>query len=157
MSIHKIAFTGGPCGGKSEVIQAVAEKLRKEKYTVIVVPETAAELIASGIIPNENYLHILMFQELVLNHQLVNEKNADTYANYINKDNDIIILYDRAVLDNAAYFPDRQPFDDMLKKYGQVKTVEIKYNTFKGSRNLKDREIYVNEYLFILKKEGCRD
>lgn len=58
---------------------------------------------------------------------------------------------------NSEGFVSFNEMIDILKKYGQVKTVEIKYNTFKGSRNLKDREIYVNEYLFILKKEGCRD
>lgn len=40
----------------------------------------------------------------------------------------------------------------MLKKYGDVKTVEIAYNTFRGSRNLRNRNIHVSEYLFILKK-----
>lgn len=123
MSIHKIVFTGGPCAGKSKVIKAIAEKLRKDEYTVIVVPETAAELIEAGIMPNDNYLHTLMFQELVLNHQLVKEKSAETYANFVNKENDIIILYDRAVLDNAAYFPNTQPFEDLLKKYG-IKELE---------------------------------
>ena len=29
---------------------------------------------------------------------------------------------------------------------------EITYNTFRGSRNLKNRSIYVNEYLFLLTK-----
>ncbi|MBQ0052816.1 MAG: DNA adenine methylase, partial [Treponema sp.] len=46
-------------------------------------------------------------------------------------------------------------FDDMtemLTKYGKIKTVEIKYNTFRGSRNLKSRSIHVSEYLFILDK-----
>ncbi len=46
-------------------------------------------------------------------------------------------------------------FDDMkkmLKKYGKIKTVEIKYNTFRGSRNLRNRDIHVSEYLFILEK-----
>lgn len=46
-------------------------------------------------------------------------------------------------------------FDDMsqmLKKYGKLKTVEIPYNTFRGSRNLQNRDIHVKEYLFILKK-----
>ena len=46
-------------------------------------------------------------------------------------------------------------FDEMtamLKKYGSVKTVEIRYNTFRGSRNLNGREIHVSEYLFVLKK-----
>lgn len=47
-------------------------------------------------------------------------------------------------------------FDDMsqmLKKYGKLKTVEITYNTFRGSRNLQNRDIHVKEYLFVLAKE----
>ena len=46
-------------------------------------------------------------------------------------------------------------FDEMkgmLRKYGAVKTVEIQYNTFRGSRNLKNRDIHVSEYLFVLEK-----
>ena len=42
----------------------------------------------------------------------------------------------------------------MLQKYGEVKTVEINYNTFRGSRNLQNRSIHVSEYLFVLKKQG---
>ena len=48
-------------------------------------------------------------------------------------------------------------FDEMkrtLEKYGEVEVKEIKYNTYRASRNLKDRDIYVNEYLFKLKKNG---
>lgn len=40
----------------------------------------------------------------------------------------------------------------MLKKYGSVRTVAIRYNTFRGSRNLRNRSLHVSEYLFILKK-----
>ena len=46
-------------------------------------------------------------------------------------------------------------FDEMktmLEKYGKVKTVEITYNTFRGSRNLRNRDIHVSEYLFVLEK-----
>lgn len=46
-------------------------------------------------------------------------------------------------------------FDEMvqmLKKYGKVKTVEIPYNVFRGSRNLKNRSLRVSEYLFVLEK-----
>ena len=46
-------------------------------------------------------------------------------------------------------------FDEMfhmLEKYGKVKTVEIAYNTFRGSRNLRNRDIHVSEYLFVLEK-----
>ncbi len=41
---------------------------------------------------------------------------------------------------------------NMLEKYGKVKTVEIPYNTFRGSRNLHGRDIHVSEYLFVLEK-----
>ena len=47
-------------------------------------------------------------------------------------------------------------FDDMktmLNKYGTCKTVEIRYNTFRGSRNLKRRTLHVSEYLFVLEKQ----
>lgn len=48
-------------------------------------------------------------------------------------------------------------FDEMksmLKKYGIVKTKAIKYNTYRASRNLRERDIHTNEFLFILKKRG---
>lgn len=47
-------------------------------------------------------------------------------------------------------------FDEMramLKKYGKIKSVQIPYNTFRGSRNLKSRSIHVREYLFVLEKK----
>jgi len=40
----------------------------------------------------------------------------------------------------------------MLHKYGKCKIREIRYNAFRGSRNLKNRDIHVCEYLFILQK-----
>ena len=40
----------------------------------------------------------------------------------------------------------------MLAKYGKVQTVEINYNTFRGSRNLRERDLHVSEYLFVLEK-----
>lgn len=46
-------------------------------------------------------------------------------------------------------------FDEMramLHKYGKCKIREIKYNTFRGSRNLRERDIHVCEYLFVLEK-----
>ena len=36
--------------------------------------------------------------------------------------------------------------------FEQMNTVEITYNTFRGSRNLNNRNIHVSEYLFILNK-----
>ncbi len=46
-------------------------------------------------------------------------------------------------------------YDEMLsllEKYGEVSVESIEYNTFRGSRNLNGRSLYVNEYLFVVKK-----
>ena len=40
---------------------------------------------------------------------------------------------------------------DMCQKRGDVRVFEILYNTFRASRNLKERNINVTEYLFLLK------
>ena len=40
----------------------------------------------------------------------------------------------------------------MLKKYGALEVLETKYNTFRGSRNLANRDIHVREYLYLLEK-----
>ena len=103
MQIHKIVLTGGPCSGKTKVINALKEKLLENGYKVIIVPETAAQLIGSNILPNDkDYKHTLMFQDLVLRTQKQKEAGALEYANYIKKTNDIIIIYDRAILDGMA-------------------------------------------------------
>ena len=42
--------------------------------------------------------------------------------------------------------------ETMLSAFGEVDCKKIKYNTFRGSRNLGDRDIYVTEYIFTVKK-----
>ncbi|MBR4491475.1 MAG: hypothetical protein IKO98_02335, partial [Bacteroidales bacterium] len=53
---------------------------------------------------------------------------------------------------NSEGFISYEEMSQMLKKYGKVKTVEMTYNTFRGSRNLHKRDIHVSEYLFVLEK-----
>lgn len=53
---------------------------------------------------------------------------------------------------NSEGFITYNQMSNMLQKYGKLKTVEITYNTFRGSRNLKNRDIHVSEYLFVLEK-----
>lgn len=40
----------------------------------------------------------------------------------------------------------------LLSRVGKVQTLETKYNTFRGSRNLREREIHVKEYLYLVEK-----
>lgn len=42
---------------------------------------------------------------------------------------------------------------NMLSLFGKLEEKIIKYNTFKGSRNLKNRDTHTKEYLFLLQKE----
>jgi adenine-specific DNA-methyltransferase len=53
---------------------------------------------------------------------------------------------------NSEGFISFDSMSEMLRKYGTVKTVEIPYNTFRGSRNLHSRLLHVSEYLFVLEK-----
>ena len=118
MKIHNIVLTGGPCSGKTKVINALKEKLSKNGYNVIIVPETAAQLIGGNIKPNDkDYYHTLMFQDLVLRTQKQKEDGAIEYANFIKKTDDIIIIYDRAMLDGMAYMHYESDFTDILKKH----------------------------------------
>ena len=40
----------------------------------------------------------------------------------------------------------------LLDKIGRVEEVQIKYNTFRGSRNLRQRRIHVTEHLYLVRK-----
>ena len=53
---------------------------------------------------------------------------------------------------NSEGFITIEQMKKMLKKIGKIQVLETKYNTFRGSRNLINREIHVKEYLYLLEK-----
>jgi adenine-specific DNA-methyltransferase len=53
---------------------------------------------------------------------------------------------------NSEGFIDLEEMKVMLKTIGKLGILETRYNTFRGSRNLSDREIHVKEYLYLLEK-----
>lgn len=53
---------------------------------------------------------------------------------------------------NSEGFISYDEMMDMLNKYGVCKVKEIDYNVFRGSRNLKNRNKHLKEYLFVLRK-----
>jgi adenine-specific DNA-methyltransferase len=53
---------------------------------------------------------------------------------------------------NSDGFIRLEEMKTMLRKIGSVEVLETKYNTFKGCRNLNNREIHVKEYLYLLEK-----
>jgi len=123
MNIHKIVLTGGPCAGKTKVLEAITKKLKKNNYYVITLPETATSLMSNNMFPKGNINHNFNFQENILQSQLTKEQVAMNYAQSIIDNNleilknkkDIIILCDRGIMDNRAYIT-HQEYNNLLKK-----------------------------------------
>ncbi|MCL2765286.1 MAG: DNA adenine methylase [Treponema sp.] len=53
---------------------------------------------------------------------------------------------------NSDGFISTEQMKNMLEKIGRLEVLEIKYNVFKGSRNLNNRKIHNKEYLYLLEK-----
>ena len=54
---------------------------------------------------------------------------------------------------NSEGFISESEFLTNLNKIGKAHKVEIKYPTYRASRNLNSRDLYVTEYLYIIKKD----
>jgi len=53
---------------------------------------------------------------------------------------------------NSEGFISLEEMSTLLKTIGKLQVLETQYNTFRGSRNLRDRNIYVKEYLYLVEK-----
>ena len=113
--IKKIVLTGGPSAGKSSSLEFIHRYYSNLGYKVYIVSETATELMNSGIIPNQNNLSIVEFQDIIFKYQLFKE---NLVLNIVNNNNFLnnIIIFDRGVIDNKAYIKDEE-FEMILKKY----------------------------------------
>ena len=101
IKISKIVLTGGPCAGKTTALSWINNYFSKRGYRVIFIPETATELITNGVAPwtcGNNY----EYQRCQLQLQKVKEQIYESAAKTM-KDDKILIVCDRGVLDNKAY------------------------------------------------------
>lgn len=110
--IRKIVLTGGPCAGKTTVLSIIEKELKEKGYKVFVVSESATELINGGITPHKDGLGMFNFQKLILAYQYQKEEIYNR-AIIDTKEEDIIIIYDRGILDNKAYITDIE-FSEIL-------------------------------------------
>lgn len=107
--IYKIALTGGPCAGKTTALRAIWLFLRKKGYNVVILPETATELINGGITPTN--IGQINFQKNLLELQLKKEQIFTKSAEQLGKD--VVIIFDRGCLDGKAYLTDDE-YTDIL-------------------------------------------
>lgn len=105
-TVKKIVITGGPCGGKSTGLEAVQKSLESIGYTVLLLPELATDLILNGISP-ETCGSSFEYQKLQVMLQLEKEKVYSLAANLMKNDK-IVILCDRGVMDSKAYVTEEE-------------------------------------------------
>ncbi|MBR3429766.1 MAG: AAA family ATPase [Clostridia bacterium] len=117
--ISKIVITGGPCAGKTTAMSWIQNAFTKMGYAVLFVDETATQLITGGAAPwlstsNRD------FQLQLLRLQQAKEK-AFTEIGRTMKQNKILVVCDRAAMDNCAYMTE-QEFGWVIK---QINTSKI--------------------------------
>ena len=109
--ISKIVITGGPCAGKSTAMSWIRNAFTQRGYSVLIVPETATELITGGVAPwtcgtNGEY------QKCQVELQLTKERLFMQAAKGM-KAEKILIVCDRGIMDNRAYMNDEE-FGEVL-------------------------------------------
>ena len=128
--IIKIVLTGGPAAGKTTLVSRILKEFKQDDgWKVITIPETATELISGfGIKPFGNCMSMLEFQDYVVEDQLHKERLALKAAQVVPEPN-VLILYDRALLDNKAYITDEE-FEQVIGRFGGLttETVLAKYD-----------------------------
>ena len=115
--ITKLVLTGGPAAGKTTLISRILHEFKQEDgWRVITIPETATELISGfGIRPFGGCMSMLAFQDFVIADQIHKEKLALDAAQVVPEEN-ILIVYDRALMDDKAYISD-EDFVKVLSRF----------------------------------------
>ena len=118
--ITKIVITGGPCAGKTTAMSWIQNAFTKLGYAVLFVDETATQLITGGAAPwlntsNRDFqLHLLQLQKA--------KEKAFTEIGMTMKANKILVVCDRAAMDNCAYMTE-QEFGWVLKQMNTSKII----------------------------------
>lgn len=115
--ITKIVLTGGPAAGKTTLISRILHEFeQRDGWRVITIPETATELISGfGIRPFGGCMSMLAFQDFVIADQIHKERLALEAAEVV-ADENILIIYDRALMDDKAYITDEE-FDQVIARF----------------------------------------
>ncbi len=105
--IKKIVLTGGPCAGKTSVVELLKQELAGQ---VLFAPEVATMLLSGGFpLPGRDLAWSLdwqaSFQQAVITTQLSLE---EVYEITAQQKGIKTIVFDRGLLDSAAYLPGRQ-------------------------------------------------
>lgn len=112
IKIYEFVITGGPCAGKTTGLSRLDDTFSEKGYKVIIVPETATEVKLSGI--NAKEIPVVEFQRVIVERGINKEKTTRRAANFFDKD--VVIFYDRGLLDSIAYM-EHKDFVSILKRH----------------------------------------
>ena len=116
-NIYKVVLTGGPAAGKTTLISRILKEFDQDDgWRVITIPETATELISGfGLKPFGGCMSMLAFQDFVIADQIHKEALALKACDVVEEEN-ILILYDRALMDDKAYISDDE-FKEVIARF----------------------------------------
>lgn len=118
----KICLTGGPCAGKSSMLEIIKYELECRRWKVFIINEVATSLMNEGVILDSK-INKNVFQKMIFDRQLFIEKQYEELSELYEK---CIILCDRGVFDQLAYV-ERCVFESFLSN------VDITYECFMKS------------------------
>jgi len=101
MEIRKIVITGGPCAGKTTALERIADTFTRLGYRVIFIPETATELIPTGVAP-WTCGSPFEYQRC----QMILQRTKEEVFNYAVETmpvDKVLMVWDRGLMDNRAY------------------------------------------------------
>lgn len=111
--IHFICLTGGPCGGKTNLVARCFRDLPARGIKIIMVPEAATHLISSMNI-SPAAINPMIFQEMIVQTQLLFEKVAKEAAEQAV--GEVVVLCDRGLMDNLVYLNQKNDTGEITKE-----------------------------------------
>lgn len=122
--IYKFVLTGGPCAGKTTALSTINNVFTQKGYTVLIIPETATEIILSGVHPWDNSRQSIMdFEYVITAKQILKEDLYEKIIKTIPNDK-ILVIYDRGIMDAAAFLPGEN-FSDFLSQFSLTKATAM--------------------------------
>lgn len=111
--VRVIALTGGPCAGKTTLLERLKELDEISGYKLVFVPEAATMLLTNGYSVADGNER---FQHAIFKTQTAWEDMARAYAEDLG--GKVAIICDRGLLDNAAFCDDDDMFERVAGTYG---------------------------------------
>jgi CYTH domain-containing protein/thymidylate kinase len=102
--IYRIVLTGGPCGGKSTALSAIADRLQALGFQVFRVPEAATLVLGGGAnLRSATAEQVIAIQSEMVHVVMALEDAFRAIARATARPS--VLLCDRGAMDTAAYLP----------------------------------------------------